>query len=642
MISVNQLGVSFGGFDLLKNISFLIGDKDRIGLVGKNGAGKSTMLKIMAGEQELTSGTISCAKDLNIGYLPQHLIVKDTRNVFEETRTAFSEMLKMKDEIHRINDEISTRKDYESDDYMNLVNRFSELNERYQILGGSHFEADIEMTLKGLGFERSDFTRQTSEFSGGWRMRIELAKILLRKPNMFLLDEPTNHLDIESIQWLEDFLKNYDGAMMVVSHDRAFLNNITNRTIEISLGRIYDFKASYDKYLELKEEQKESQIAAYNNQQKLIQDTKEFIARFRYKPTKAVQVQARARMLEKLDIVEVDQDDNSRLNIKFPPAIRSGKVVVTCKKLTKNYGDLCVLKDIDLTIERGDKIAFVGKNGEGKTTLARVILNQLDYEGEMKIGHNVKVGYFAQNQAMLLDDDLTVFETVDQIAVGEIRTKIRKILGSFMFSGDDIDKKVSVLSGGERTRLAMIRLLLQPVNFLVLDEPTNHLDMRSKDMLKKALAEYDGTVLVVSHDRDFLDGLVKCVYEFKDKKIRQHIGGIYEFLRDKKLDSLKELERNTKPSGNDYSKKKEPVQKLSYEEQKEISRNFNRLKKTIHKEEEKIAQIEKNIDEFDKQMANSNDLDNNVFEEYNKLKSELEKLIERWTADSEEFEKIKN
>lgn len=641
MISVNQLVVSFGGFDLLKNISFLIGDKDRIGLVGKNGAGKSTMLKIIAGKQELTSGTISCAKDLNIGYLPQHLIVKDTRNVFEETRTAFSEILKMKDEIHRINDQISTRKDYESNEYMNLVNRFSELNERYQILGGNHFEADIEMTLKGLGFKRSDFTRQTSEFSGGWRMRIELAKILLRKPNIFLLDEPTNHLDIESIQWLEDFLKNYDGAMMVVSHDRAFLNNITNRTIEISLGRIYDFKASYDRYLKLKEEQRESQIAAYNNQQKLIQDTKDFIARFRYKPTKAVQVQARARMLEKLDIIEIDQEDNSRLNIKFPPAIRSGKIVVNCRHLTKRYGDLCVLKDIDLTIERGEKVAFVGKNGEGKTTLARVILNQLDYEGEMKIGHNVKVGYFAQNQAMLLDDNLTVFETIDQIAVGEIRTKIRKILGAFMFSGDDIDKKVSVLSGGERTRLAMIRLMLQPVNFLVLDEPTNHLDMRSKDMLKKALAEYDGTVLVVSHDRDFLDGLVKCVYEFKDKKIKQHIGGIYEFLREKKLDSLKELERNTKPSENGSSKKKEPVRKLSYEEQKEISRNFNRLKRNIQKEEEQIAQIEKNIADLDKQMASSNEFNNNVFDKYNKLKSELEKLIEKWTADSEEFEKLK-
>ena len=641
MISVNQLVVSFGGFDLLKNISFLIGDKDRIGLVGKNGAGKSTMLKIIAGKQELTSGTISCAKDLNIGYLPQHLIVKDTRNVFEETRTAFSEILKMKDEIHRINDQISTRKDYESNEYMNLVNRFSELNERYQILGGNHFEADIEMTLKGLGFKRSDFTRQTSEFSGGWRMRIELAKILLRKPNIFLLDEPTNHLDIESIQWLEDFLKNYDGAMMVVSHDRAFLNNITNRTIEISLGRIYDFKASYDRYLELKEEQRESQIAAYNNQQKLIQDTKDFIARFRYKPTKAVQVQARARMLEKLDIIEIDQEDNSRLNIKFPPAIRSGKIVVNCRHLTKRYGDLCVLKDIDLTIERGEKVAFVGKNGEGKTTLARVILNQLDYEGEMKIGHNVKVGYFAQNQAMLLDDNLTVFETIDQIAVGEIRTKIRKILGAFMFSGDDIDKKVSVLSGGERTRLAMIRLMLQPVNFLVLDEPTNHLDMRSKDMLKKALAEYDGTVLVVSHDRDFLDGLVKCVYEFKDKKIKQHIGGIYEFLREKKLDSLKELERNNKPLESGSSKKKEPVRKLSYEEQKEISRNFNRLKRNIQKEEEQIAQIEKNIADLDKQMASSNEFNNNVFDKYNKLKSELEKLIEKWTADSEEFEKLK-
>ena len=465
MVSVDQLVVSFGGFDLFKGVSFLITPKDRIGLVGKNGAGKSTLLKILAGLQLPTEGSVSLPKDLRIGYLPQHMVVSNTKTVFEETRKAFDEILDMKKEIDRLNHEIATREDYESDGYMQLINRVTELNDHYQMIGGGNFEAEIEQTLKGLGFERKDFTRQTSEFSGGWRMRIELAKILLRKPDVFLLDEPTNHLDIESIQWLEDFLSSYSGSVVLVSHDKAFLDNVTNRTVEISLGRIYDYKANYSRYLELRKDHKETQLAAYRNQQKLIEETEQFIERFRYKATKAVQVQSRSKMLEKLERIEVDEDDNSRLNIKFPPAIRSGTVVVGCKHLSKNYGALQVLDDIHLTIERGEKVAFVGKNGEGKTTLARVILNELEYSGELNIGHNVKVGYFAQNQAQLLDESLSVLETIDQIAVGDIRTKIRDILGAFMFSGDDVDKKVKVLSGGERTRLAMIRLMLEPVNF---------------------------------------------------------------------------------------------------------------------------------------------------------------------------------
>lgn len=519
---------------MLKGISFLISPKDRIGLVGKNGAGKLTLLKILAGLQQPTSGNISCPKDIRLGYLPQHMDVSDTRTVFEETRKAFDEILNLKKEIENVNNQIVTRQDYESEAYMNLINRLTELNDRYLMIGGGNFEAEIEQTLKGLGFDREDFDRQTSEFSGGWRMRIELAKILLKKPDVFLLDEPTNHLDIESIQWLEDFLKGYGGAVVLVSHDKAFLNNVTNRTVEISLGQIYDFKANYDRYLELRREQKETQLAAYRNQQKLIGDTEQFIERFRYKATKAVQVQSRAKMLDKLERIEVDEEDRSRLNIRFTPAVRSGTVVADCKHLSKSYGSLRVLDDIHLTIERGEKVAFVGKNGEGKTTLARILSNDLDFEGIRKIGHNVKIGYFAQNQAQRLDENLTVLETVDQIAAGEIRTKIRDILGAFMFSGEDVEKKVRVLSGGERTRLAMIRLMLEPVNFLVLDEPTNHLDMRSKERLKEALAAYDGTVLVVSHDREFLDGLVHCVYEFKNKKVKQHLGGIYDFLMKKK------------------------------------------------------------------------------------------------------------
>jgi len=647
MISVDQLVVSFGGFDLFKGVSFLITPKDRIGLTGKNGAGKSTLLKILAGKQLPSEGSISSPRGIRIGYLPQHMNVANTRNVFDETKTAFDEILNMKSEIDQLNHEIATREDYESDSYMNLINRVTELNDRYLMFGGSNMEAEIEQTLKGLGFERSDFTRSTGEFSGGWRMRIELAKILLRKPDVFLLDEPTNHLDIESIQWLEDFLASYSGAVVLVSHDRAFLDNVTNRTVEISLGKIYDYKANYSRYLELRKEHKETQLAAFRNQQKLIEETEQFIERFRYKATKAVQVQSRSKMLDKLERIEVDDDDNSRLNIKFPPAIRSGTVVVECKNLSKSYGDLEVLQDIDLIIERGAKVAFVGKNGEGKTTLARVILNELEYTGDLKIGHNVKVGYFAQNQAQLMDENLTVLETIDQIAVGDIRTKIRDILGAFMFSGEDVDKKVKVLSGGERTRLAMIKLMLEPVNFLVLDEPTNHLDMRSKEMLKNALAEYDGTVLVVSHDREFLDGLVTCVYEFRHKKAKQHLGGIYDFLQKKKLESLKELEQQVKPSSSAQSISKDEVKanaddnKLSYEERKEINKQISRLEKLVEQTEQEIARLEEAVSAMDEKMSNPENLnDHSIFEQYDKLKKQLENVMEQWAEYTEEHEQL--
>ena len=640
MISVDQLVVSFGGFDLLKGISFLITQKDRIGLVGKNGAGKSTLLKIISGQQRPTSGAVASPKDIRMGYLPQHMVINDTRTVFEETRSAFDEILLMKKEIDRIGQELAMRDDYDSQDYMSLINRLTELNDHYQMFGGTQMDAEIELTLKGLGFERKDFERLTSEFSGGWRMRIELAKILLKRPDIFLLDEPTNHLDIESIQWLEDFLKGYPGAVMMVSHDRAFLNQVTNRTIEISLGQIYDFKANYDRYLELRKDQKETQLAAYKNQQKLIEDTEQFIERFRYKATKAVQVQSRAKMLDKLERIEIDQEDNSRLNIRFSPALRSGTVVAECKSLSKSYDDLLVLDNIDFTIERGEKVAFVGRNGEGKTTLARILTGNLDYKGDLKIGHNVKIGYFAQNQAQLLDESLSVLETIDQIAVGDVRTKIRDILGAFMFSGEDVDKKVKVLSGGERTRLAMVRLMLEQVNFLIMDEPTNHLDMRSKDMLKQALAAYDGTVIVVSHDREFLDGLVKTVYEFRDHKMKQHLGGIYDFLEKKKMESLKELEQVTK---NIVQAEKVTVDKgqLSYEERKEFNRNLTRVEKNIAQTEQDIANLEEELGKIDAKLSDSAfQGDMELFAKYEALKFKLEEAMKLWEKYNEEYEEL--
>lgn len=642
MISVDQLVVSFGGFELFKGISLLVSPKDRIGLVGKNGAGKSTLLKILAGHQLPSGGVVSVPSDVRLGYLPQHMEIFDGRTVFEEAVTSFEEILALERRIEEINHEIATRTDYESAEYHRLLDHVTEFNELFHMLGGNNFEAEVERTLLGLGFLRSDFTRQTSQFSGGWRMRIELAKILLKRPDVFLLDEPTNHLDIESIQWLEDFLRTYNGAVVLVSHDRAFLDAVTNRTVEITLGRIYDFKSNYSRYLILRKELKETQMAAYINQQKMIEDTENFIARFRYQATKAVQVQSRVKALDRLERLEVDDEDNSALRIKFPAALRSGTVVAEAKELSKSYGKLNVLHKIDVIIERGEKVAFVGKNGEGKTTLARVIMGELEHQGEMKLGHNVKIGYYAQNQANLLDEELTVFDTIDRIAVGEIRTKIRNILGGFMFSGDDVEKKVKVLSGGERSRLAMIKLMLEPVNLLVLDEPTNHLDMRSKEILKQALVDYDGTVIVVSHDREFLDGLVNCVYEFRDKKIRQHLGGIYEFLRRKKIESMKELERKNTPLNTEVKAPKiEEAEKVNFEERKEINKNISRIEKSIEKTEKEISDLEKRIEMMDKTLENADGTDPEIFRKYDRMKKDLENKMYEWEVLNEQLGELK-
>ena len=641
MISVDQLVVSFGGFELFKGISLLVSPKDRIGLVGKNGAGKSTLLKILAGHQQPNAGVVSIPADVRIGYLPQHMIITDGRTVFEEAVTSFEEILALEQRIEDINHQLATRTDYESPEYHRLLDHVTEFNDRFNMLGGNNFEAEVEQTLLGLGFLRADFTRQTSEFSGGWRMRVELAKILLKRPDVFLLDEPTNHLDIESIQWLEDFLKNYNGAVVLVSHDRAFLDAVTNRTIEITLGRTYDFKSNYSRYLVLRKELKENQMAAYINQQKMIEETEKFIARFRYQATKSIQVQSRVKMLDRIERLEVDDEDNAALRIKFPPALRSGTIVAEAKELSKSYDKLNVLDKIDIIIERGEKVAFVGKNGEGKTTLARIIMNELDYEGELKLGHNVKIGYYAQDQAMRLNPNLTVFETIDLIAVGDVRTRIRSILGGFMFSGDDADKKVAVLSGGECSRLAMVKLMLEPVNLLVLDEPTNHLDMRSKEILKQALIDYDGTVIVVSHDREFLEGLVSCVYEFKDKKVKQHLGGIYDFLRRKKMESMKELERKDIPLNQEVKVQKiEEVEKVSFEERKEINKNISRVDKSIEKNEQEIAAWEKKIANMDRLLAETNGSDSEIFKKYDQLKRELEQKMYEWELLHEEQDEL--
>lgn len=638
MISLNNLTVEFGGFTLFKQVSFIVNSRDRIGLVGKNGAGKSTLLKIFSGLQLPTSGTVSLPNEIKIGYLAQQVNHIDGNTVMEEALTAFEEVLGLEKEIAKINAEIAERTDYESEEYMKLIDRLTERNDRYHMMGGENVEAEAERTLMGLGFLRTDFTRQTNEFSGGWRMRIELAKILLRRPNVFLLDEPTNHLDIESIQWLEDFLKTYPGAVVLVSHDRAFLDAITNRTVEISVGKIYDYKVPYTQYVELHAERREQQMKAYLNQQKLIKDTEDFIERFRYKATKAVQVQSRVKQLEKIERIEIDEEDTSKLNLKFPPAPRSGDLVCEAKNLSKSYGDHLVLNELEFVIERGEKLAFVGKNGEGKSTLVKVLMGELEHSGTCKIGHNVKIGYFAQNQAQLLDEKKTVFETIDDVAVGDVRTKIRDILGAFMFRGEDIDKKVSVLSGGERSRLAMIRLLLEPVNLLVLDEPTNHLDMRSKDVLKEALNNFDGTVIVVSHDREFLNGLSSKVYEFRNKKIKEHLGGIYDFLQSKKMESLKELEvakkvvqvqEDVAPSEN----------KLNYLERKEMSKKISKMERAVSKAEENIARFEEEIVKMEDMLANPEKMqDQSLFSKYEQAKKDLENEMQAWEDFNEELE----
>jgi ATP-binding cassette subfamily F protein 3 len=632
MVSINQLTVDFGGHKLFESISFLINAKDRIGLIGKNGAGKSTLLKIIAGKQEATEGTIFMPKGIKIGYLPQHMKYADTRTVVEEVELAFAELKQLEKQIANINAEVAERTDYESESYMALLDKLNEVTERFNLLGGANHEALIETTLKGLGFERSDFNRNTGEFSGGWRMRIELAKILLEQPDIFLLDEPTNHLDIDSIQWLEDFLKTYSGAVVLISHDKAFLNNITTRSVEISLGKIYDYKASYSKFIELRKERREQQLNAFRNQQKKIEDTEKFIERFRYKATKAVQVQSRIKQLEKIDRIDVDEFDNSALNIKFPPAPRSGTVVVKGDQVTKAYGDLLVLDEVDLTIERGEKIAFVGRNGEGKTTMARIIMSELAHMGKLTIGHNVKIGYFAQDQAERLDESHTVFDTIDLVAVGDIRTKIRDLLGAFMFSGEEVDKKVSVLSGGERTRLAMVKLLLEPVNLLILDEPTNHLDMRSKDILKQALRDFDGTVILVSHDREFLDGLVDKVYEFRNKKIKEHLGGIYEFLAKKKMENLNELNASIATTKKESSQNQTASKgKLSFEERKELNKKIKKAERQVESCEGNIATLEAKMEELTEAISQpENASDEALFVSYKETETALENEMTAW------------
>ena len=584
MVSVDNLKVEFGVTPLFEDVSYVINKRDRIALVGKNGAGKSTMLKILAGIQAPTSGSVSVPRDVTIGYLPQVMILSDKHTVMEEAEMAFEHIFDLQASIERMNQELADRTDYDSENYHKLIEKFTHDNERFLMMGGTNYTAEIERTLMGLGFSREDFNRPTSEFSGGWRMRIELAKLLLRRPDVLLLDEPTNHLDIESIQWLENFLKTSAGAVVLVSHDRAFINNVTNRTIEISCGHIYDYKVAYDEFVVLRKERREQQLRAYENQQKQIQDTEDFIERFRYKATKAVQVQSRIKQLEKIVPIEIDDEDNSALRLKFPPAMRSGNYPVICDGVKKAYGSHIVFHDVTLTINRGEKVAFVGKNGEGKSTLVKCIMDEIPYEGKLTIGHNVQIGYFAQNQAQMLDENLSVFDTIDYVAKGDIRLKIRDILGAFMFGGEASDKKVKVLSGGERSRLAMIKLLLEPVNFLILDEPTNHLDMRSKDVLKEAIKEFDGTVIVVSHDREFLDGLVTKVYEFGGGVVKEHIGGIYDFLQKKKIESLNELQLSASPTVS-ATKKEEPEtvseNKLSYEAQKELNKKIRRLEKRI-------------------------------------------------------------
>ena len=638
MISLDNLTVSYGGWTLFDGISFMINEKDRIGLVGKNGAGKTTLLRIITGEQEPSEGAVTLNGECSIGYLPQQMRVADTTTLKAETEKAFEEVLRLEAQIAQVTTEIAERTDYESEEYSALIHRLNEAQDRYHILGGDTREADIEKTLLGLGFKRTDFDRPTKEFSGGWRMRIELAKLLLQRPSIFLLDEPTNHLDIESIQWLEEYLKNYNGAVLLISHDRAFLDNVTTRTIELSLGHIYDYKVPYSKFVELRAERRVQQMAAYENQQKLIEKTEEFIEKFRYKPTKSNQVQARIKQLERLERIEVDEEDLSRLNIKFPPAPRSGQIVAEIKDVGKSFGEKHIFSGATFTIERGQKIALVGRNGEGKTTMARMLIGELEpTEGSIKLGANVNIGYYAQNQDDLMDGDFTVFDTLDRVAVGDIRTRLRDILGAFLFRGEDIDKKVKVLSGGERSRLAMARLMLEPYNLLVLDEPTNHMDMRSKDILKNALQKYDGTVVVISHDRDFLDGLVDRIYEWRDGGVKEYLGGIYYFLEKRKLDSLQEIERKDAPTESAQPKANSSG-KLSYEQKKEQEKAARKLRKAIENIETELARIEEQVAEYDSKFATATEYNEADYATYNELKASYDRQMHEWEKLNYELE----
>ena len=644
MVSVNNITVEFSGTVLFDDVSFAINPRDRIGLVGKNGAGKSTLLKILIEKQQPTSGQVVVPLDYTIGYLPQQMTVADGRTVLEEALQAFAYLHELQQTIDKLAHELTARTDYESESYHKLIEKLNEANDRYHVMGGDNQEGDAEKTLLGLGFKRSDFIRPTSEFSGGWRMRIELAKILLRHPQLLLLDEPTNHLDIESIQWLEEYLKDYNGALVLISHDRAFLDNVTNRTIELLLGKAYDYKVNYSKYVVLRRERREQQKAAYENQQRLIEKTEDFIERFRYKATKSNQVQSRIKQLEKIDRIEIDEEDTKSLHIKFPPAPRSGQIVLTAKEAGKRYGEHVIFTDANMTIERGERVAFVGRNGEGKTTMLRMVVGDLAYEmGGIKLGHNVNVGYFAQNQDELMDNNATVFDTLDWVAVGDIRTKLRDILGAFLFRGEDVDKKVRVLSGGERSRLAMAKLMLQPYNFLALDEPTNHMDMKSKDVLKNALMNYDGTLLVVSHDREFLDGLVDKVYEFRDGCVKEYLGGINYFLDRRKLDNLKEIERKDAP----IQVKQEIVPRNTEEERqakKEQERKIRKLKNEITQLENKIHQHEQNIAAMDLQLAqpDGNNFDDEFFKQYNSQKTLMEQAMYEWEILHEQLDEMQS
>ena len=642
MISLDNLSVSYGGWTLFDGISFLINEKDRIGLVGKNGAGKTTLLRIITGEQQPTEGAVTMNGECTIGYLPQQMRVADTTTLKAETEKAFDEVLRLEAEIAALTAEVAERTDYESEEYEALLHRMNDAQDRYHILGGDTREADIEKTLLGLGFKRTDFDRATSEFSGGWRMRIELAKLLLRRPSIFLLDEPTNHLDIESIQWLEEYLRNYNGAVLLISHDRAFLDNVTTRTVELSLGHIYDYKVPYSKFVELRAERRAQQMAAYENQQKLIEKTEEFIEKFRYKPTKSNQVQSRIKQLERLERIEVEEEDLATLNIKFPPAPRSGQIVAEIKEVGKAFGEKRIFSDATFTIERGQKIALVGRNGEGKTTMARMIIGELEQtEGTIKLGANVNIGYYAQNQDDLMDGEFTVFDTLDRVAVGDIRTRLRDILGAFLFRGEDIDKKVKVLSGGERSRLAMARLMLEPYNLLVLDEPTNHMDMRSKDILKRAIQKYDGTVIVVSHDRDFLDGMVDRIYEFRDGGVKEYLGGIYYFLEKRKVESLQEIERKDTPIAT-ATTKESSTGKLSYEQKKEQEKLLRKLRKAVETIEAELAEIEAKIAAFDEKFATATEYNEADYAAYNDLKAQYDKQMHEWEKASYELEITEN